>query len=382
MKRTLLAIGLALVLGASVEAKTPKEVLEPYKAYRAALAANQNDDAAEFAYEAWQLAEDLMGESKTTGDLAANFAELNPRYLDEKASWKHVMKAHKRSIDLSNLYDDDPAGVEVDRRTKYLSWLISHIPKKAKVGWERKYGAKKLNERIAELGMSGSTFDAESMAFNAQIAMLNQHWETTEVHSKEAMALFDARTDGVFSIYEYAVPIYLARAYAETDRDVDAALTYQAMIEKLEVAGGHDNKISGESYAEWLRLRDKVISEKNPDPRAQQVIDFTVPAGRTEALLPLVRQPPKFPSGFLRGSQSGYVKLIIEVDKDGYVINPVIAASTKKSLHDPTLEALKGWRYTPNLPEAERKGLEVKVGFDLRNRSGKLFPAGPEKPRL
>ncbi len=381
MKRTFLAIGLALMLGTSVQAKTPKEVLEPYKAYRVALKADDKKLAAEKAYEAWQIAEEMMGDSKTTGDLAQNFAEVSPNYLYEKQAWKKVVKAYQRSIDLSSLYETDPEGVEIDRRTRYLTWLVSSVSKRSSKGWEKKYGPEKLNQRIAEFGLSGSTFDAESRAFQAQIAMHDEDWSETESHSKSAMALFDARTDGIFSVYEYAVPIYLARAYAETDRPVDAALTYQAMMTKLETVGAHDNPISGESYAEWLRLRDEIISENDPDPRAQQVVDFTVPVGRTEELLPLIRKPPKFPSGFLRGSKSGFVRVKFNVDESGHVMNPVITSSTNEKLHKPTLESLKGWRYTPNLSDAKSQNVETKIRFDLTSQTGRRLPYGEEKPR-
>ena len=381
MKRTFIAIGLALMLGTSVQAKTPKEVLVPYKAYRTALAEKNDQLAAEKAFEAWQVAEKLMGDKQTTGDLAANFAELNPRFLDNKQAWKHIIKAHKRAIDLSELYEEDPGGVEIDRRTKYLTWLVSSVKKNSGVGWERKYGPRKLNERIVELGLEGTTFDAESVAFSAQLAMLDKDWKEAETQSKAAMELFEARTDGIFSVYEYAVPIYLARSYAETGRSVDAALTYQNLMTKLEQGGGHKNPISGESYAEWIRLRDEIISTKNPDPRAGEVINFLVPSGRTAELEPLVRKPPKIPSSFLRGSKSGFVRVKFNVDIEGRVVDPIILSSTNKSLHDATLESLKGWRYTPNLPEARSRDVETKIAFKIVDRDGKLLPNGTEKSR-
>jgi len=106
MKRTFLAIGLALVLGTSTFAKTPKEVIEPYKAYRAALAEKDNKRAVDNAYQAWQKAEELMGDTKTTGDLASNFADLEPWRLGDKSATREVIKAYRRSIDLSKFHDD------------------------------------------------------------------------------------------------------------------------------------------------------------------------------------------------------------------------------------------------------------------------------------
>ena len=384
MKRSLFAIGLALVVGGMAHAKTPKEVLEPYKSYRAALEANKNDDAADFAFKAWQRAEDLMGDTKTTGDLAFNFAELRPRFIDEKQAWKHVMKAYKRSIDLSSLYatEDEANKVEIDRRTKYLSWLIPSLPRKAPGARDKKYSAKRLNERIVELGMSGSTFEAESVSFKAQAAMLDKDWPVVQRESIAAMELFEKRTDGFASIYEFAVPIFLARAYAEQNLPIDAALTYQNLMTKLEKRGWHDNAISSDAYGEWINLRDKVAAMETEDPRAIQVVNFTVPDGRAKELSPLVRKPPVLPRSFLRRNRSGFVKVKFNVDINGHVIDPVILSSTKESLHKPTLESLKGWRYTPNLPEARSRDIETKVRFDLQDASGRRLKYGEEKSRL
>ena len=71
MKRTFMAVGLALSFGLSspmmAQAKTPPEVLKPYKAYRAAMRDNKSEVAADYAFEAWQAAEKMMGDTKTTG---------------------------------------------------------------------------------------------------------------------------------------------------------------------------------------------------------------------------------------------------------------------------------------------------------------------------
>jgi len=381
MKRTFLAISLALMLGASVQAKTPKEVLEPYKAYLAALESKDKTLAGEKAFEAWQRAEKLMGDTKTTGDLAANFAEQNPRYINERTVKKRVVQAHKRSIDLASLYTQDAADIEIDRRINYLTYLMANVVRSERSAWAKEYGAERLNERVKEFGMEGSTFHAESLALKARVATIDKKWSIAERDAKESIKIFDTRTDGIVSAYEYAVPVFLARAYTNQKRPIDAALTYQNLMKKFEAEAGHKNSISTDAYGEWIRLRDEIKSEKSSDPRALDVINFTVPSGRAEELAPLIRKPPQMPSSFLSGNKSGFVKVTFNVDQEGHVVDPVITSSTDTSLHRPTLKSLEGWRYTPNLSEVRRQDVMTTIRFDLQNGSGRRLPDGKETAR-
>lgn len=74
MKKLFLSLGLALSLTGFAQAKTPPEVLKSYKAYKTAIKEKNSKEASEQAYRAWQKAEELIGDSRVTGDLADNFA--------------------------------------------------------------------------------------------------------------------------------------------------------------------------------------------------------------------------------------------------------------------------------------------------------------------
>jgi hypothetical protein len=74
MKKLFLSLGLALSLTGFAQAKTPPEVLKSYKAYKTAIKEKNSKEASEQAYSAWQKAEELIGDSRVTGDLADNFA--------------------------------------------------------------------------------------------------------------------------------------------------------------------------------------------------------------------------------------------------------------------------------------------------------------------
>jgi len=364
MKRIFIVICLALMLGASAQAKTPKEVLTEYKAYLTAVENKDKSLAVEKAYEAWQLAEKLMGDTKTTGDLAANFADLRPKVMNGKLAEKRIVKAYQRSIDLAVLQTEDARGIEIDRRTQYLSWLIVNVSKSDRRAWDKNYGPEQLNHRIREFGMTGSTFEAESFAFSAQIAVIDKKWDVVERDSKAAMKLFETRTDKIPSTYEFSVPTYLARAYANQDRPIDAALTYQSLMLKLEAQGGHKNTISGHAYTQWLELRDKVRQERGADPRAKQVTEFVVPAGRTAEMVPLFRIPPIMPTFILRGSKSGWVQLKYDISDEGKVISPVVLDSSSIRLEETAISSMSKWRYTSDIIDDRAKGLTTVIKFD------------------
>jgi len=63
-----------------------------------------------------------MGDSKTTGDLALNYAVLNPKIM-RFGAFKTRSKAYLRAIELGGLHRDDTANIILDRHLDYLSYL-------------------------------------------------------------------------------------------------------------------------------------------------------------------------------------------------------------------------------------------------------------------
>lgn len=121
MKCTFIAIGIALALGASAQAKTPKEVLEPYKAYRAAVAANDGEAARKQAKLAWKAAEEHLGNSKTTGDLAQNYADVKA----EDGILKAQLRAMERALELSSFYGEDADDMYLQRGVRLLEYYAA-----------------------------------------------------------------------------------------------------------------------------------------------------------------------------------------------------------------------------------------------------------------
>ncbi len=369
MKRTLLAIGLTLALGMSVQAKIPSEVMEPYKAYRAALAGDKKN-VTKFAYEAWQKAEELMGDSKTTGDLASNFADLEPRSLNSKDASKKVAKAYKRSIELSHLHGDVGADVEVQRRIDYLAWALQF----RNLSHGADYNSKALAKFIDSQGWGGTTYEGDMHSLRAQDEFYDENWKAAEEHALAAMKVYDTANDNLISYFKYVVPIFYAKSLAEMDRPIEAALAYQDLMDSLENSAGHENKVSDVTYGQWLALKEQVLEESPNDPRVAKIKDYQMPSRRTALFAPLERIPPRFPPKFLRGNYSGYVTLKFDVDVDGKVLNAVVTGSTNKKLDEAALESVLKWRYSPNIPAEDAKGIESTIRFDLQDERGKYLP--------
>ena len=372
MKHTFLIASLALCIGLIIPitaiAKTPPEVLKPYKAYHAALEAEDREGAATAAYDAWQVAEDMMGDTKTTGDLASNFADLSPRMFREYQGYRKVEKAYERSVDLARFYSEAPGEIEIQRRIDFLGWANSRGLKSRR---SKTYGIDALENRITELDLLNSTYEADYLALKTQADLFSNRWSRAEKRAKKAIALYDSVTDGLPSYFRYVVQSYLADAYVGQGKNVDAILTYQALIDVLEAEAGHKNPLSAKAYGQWIRLRDTVLEEESDDPRIDQIRHYVVPAARAEELQPLLRYAPQIPAVFRRGSHSGWVQFQFDLDVEGRVTNPIILDSSTRKLHASAAKALKTWRYSPNAPIDRRKNLKATIRFDLLSSSGR-----------
>jgi TonB family protein len=384
MKRTFMAVGLALSFGTSsptmAQAKTPPEVLEPYKAYRAAMKDKKTEVAADYAFDAWQAAEKMMGDTKTTGDLAANLAGLTPRIIQGRSGTDHVVKAFQRGIELAKHHEESAGEVELQRWVDYLAWSNA---KRLKSNRRGQFGTVALGARIAELGLNNTTYEADYLALKVQVDIASKDWSEAENSAKRAIELYESVDDGLLSYFEYLVPTYLATAYTEQKKLVDAVLVYQDLIDKLEAEAGHTNAISAKAYGEWLRLRDEVLTDFADDPRTDAIKAYVVPQGRATEPQPLIRIPPQFPSGFLRGSKSGWVQLQFDISPEGRVSSPRVIGSSSKKLEQAALASLKDWRYAPNIIDERSKNITAMIKFDLMTSSGRRLDYAkpvPESP--
>jgi len=377
MKKLFLSVGLALFLAGGAHAKTPAEVLKPYKAYKAALKEKNSQEASEQAYRAWQKAEELIGDARVTGDLADNFARSDNVPINGKVSGKIREQAFERAIELARFHGESAADVEIQRHLKFAEWKIDIFSYRVE-GFNLKKvvrtpGFKKIESSITKYGKTGSTYGAELLAIKSQHALVNKKYTKAIEFADAAMTAFLNVTDGIPSPYKYLAQTYKAEALYQQNDLIESAIVHQDLMMSVEKNIGTRTGVSDLSYSTWLDIKETLQQEgKVTEMQEAGILDFKVPSSLTDELVPLIRTPPIMPSDAKR---SGHVKVVFDIDDEGRVENAKVKSSSSKTFEAAAMKSLKGYRYTPNAPLNKRKGIETTITFRLsRSSTGKIIP--------
>ena len=375
MKKLLLSVGLVLALSGFAQAKTPPEVLKPYKAYKAALKKKNSQEASEQAYRAWQKAEELIGDARVTGDLADNYARADTGTLDGKISGKIRRNAFERAIELARFHGETAGDVEIQRYLKYAEWKIDNIIYRSEGTSIKKVvrtpNFEKIESSIARYGKTGSTYSAELLAIKSQHALVKKQYSKAVEFADAANSAFADVTDGIPSPYKYLAQTYKAEALYQQNKLIESAIAHQDLMLSIEKNIGARTAVSALSYSTWLDIKDILQQEgKVSEMQKAGILDFKVPSSLADELAPLVRTPPMMPRDAQR---SGHVKVVFDVNEEGRVENPRVKSSSSKIFEAAALKSLKGYRYTPNAPVDKRKGVETKITFRLSRANGKVI---------
>jgi protein TonB len=86
----------------------------------------------------------------------------------------------------------------------------------------------------------------------------------------------------------------------------------------------------------------------------------------SEEVLPRVisRSTPKLPATLARKAPQGTVKVEFTVDAQGRVVNPTIKSTSNPALNQPTLDAIKQWRFEPGTRGGKRVPFKMMQPFN------------------
>lgn len=370
MKRTFIALGLGLMLGASATAKTPKEIAVPYKAYVAALEANQKKEAAEFAYTAWQAAETTMGEHQTTGDLAANYADIDIKADGERS--KDQIKAAKRALELSSFYEADADFIYLERGVLLMQYHQGNGDK-SKV---RKQ-ADDLIDYAKANDQDRSVLYAEVLTLKASTLIERRDGKNIVKLTDEAIDVFSDPSDTYVSGYRILANLINGFGHEYEEDILEAALSYQKVMDSVGHLEYGKYPIVGRALGRWSHMRARLTAAGEiDDAREKGVCDcWPYDVERNESVKPLKRFPPKFPSSALRQSVSGYSIVQFDLSDSGDVINPEIIISWPPDVYEKSsLRSLEGWKYSPRQPQEtdeDRQKLITTIRYNINDRFGR-----------
>lgn len=369
MKKLLLSVGLVLVLSGFAQAKTPPEVLKPYKEYRAALKSGDKVNAVKAALKAWNKAEKLIGDSSTTANLAQNYADLQ-RYEE----FDEAIKGYKRAVELSVEDSADAKSIKLERLIK-LSEMYIATPKYKKAGKH----VKLAESLIKTTELKGSTFDGEIKTLSGWLHATNGNEAVAIDDFDEAIRIFESPTEEYQSVFPYLVRIYKGDTLRNKKDPISAALEYQVVMQNLEGTLNKDHPFVKQAFGKWLWMRSMINdSDKNEEAIEAGVCKcWPYDEMRADAAIPVMRIPPIMPG---RARRSGHVNFKFDVSDEGKPINIEVVSATENVFVEPALKSLKVWDYEPlqadDNPES-RKGLVTKITFRLSNERGKIIPEKP-----
>ena len=367
MKRTLFAIALALSIGITSQAKTPKEVLEPYKAYRTALEADDTDAALKQAKAALDAAEIHLGDHKTTGDLAQNFADVK---TDEGYS-KAQIKAMERAMELSSFYGDEADSMYLQRGVRLLE---SHFVN-GDAGKIRK-SSKPIIAYAKENNLERSVFYGEILTLYSGSLVRSRDGEKMIEITNEALNIFEKPLESASSVYPIFANLYNGFGHEYEENILEAALSYQKVMDYVGKWDYETHPIVGRALGRWSHMRQRLLASDELEAAKENGLCDCWPydVERNESVKPIKRVPPKFPPKALRSSVSGYTIVQFDLDDDGNTINQKLIASWPPKLYeDSSLKSLEKWKYSSRAEgesDSDRKNLISTIRYDIADSSG------------
>ncbi|HFB54670.1 MAG TPA: hypothetical protein ENJ46_01995 [Hellea balneolensis] len=377
----ILAFILSVLVFPALDARSaiPKEVLEPYKAYQQAQKDGDKDKASTYAYEAWQAAEKALGDSKTTGDLAFNYANIKSQGRNPFKNFKKREKAYKRSIELARFYDARIVGdVEVERRIALVSedlTLNLQRGRKYVSGGSGDY-FKPLEGALKKYELLGTTYEADKEALQARFYQLRHKYPLALEHAERASTLYKTREDpDTFSQYLYLLKFFRGGIFTALEQPIPALLEYQSLMQNLEGDLPSDHIFIQKSFTEWMRIRAQLESTGRLAEAEKAGLCECWPFNDYKnKAVPLKRVPPTMPR---RANHSGHVTVKFDVDNDGHPYNIRAVESSQRLFIKSAVASVDKWAYSllsEGEDEENRKDIVSTIVYRLYDNLGNIIP--------
>lgn len=368
---TILAVLLISGMGASLaHAKTPAEVLEPYRAYRTALDAGDADKATKYARTAYEAAREHLDKADPLiGTLAHNLADQ----LAEQP--KEQIKLYRTAIDLGLVESEDDIYIMAQRwvavsqvhalRKDYSKKTLKAAHSDVRKGWSF----------IQEHGLEDTTFGGEMMVMMGWTEASSNRVDKALNWYDRADAVFEGPNHTYFSLLEYTNKLLRGNTLITNDRDIEGAIALQGVMQNLEGELPADHPYVKDALHGWLWARSKIEMSDGMEAAEQAGVCKCWPYDEMSenAPMPILRFPPEMPR---RAKRSGRVLFQFDVSREGSPENIRVLGYTEEGFVNPSLKALKQWKYevAESIKDEDLKNLTTTITFRLATQRGAIIP--------
>ena len=376
----LLAFCALLFAGNITYAQIPDEVLKPYRKYNNAIKIKDYEQANKAAYTAWKTAEKVLGQHKTTGDLALNYAILAPRVVTRK---EHDLRdrAYLRSIELGQYHQGDVSEIILDRHLERLIYFNNtSIIKGKNFSRANKYiSFTEMEAALDQYLHRGTWYEAVMEAIRTSQLKTKKEYQVAIESGQKSLSIFDSLDAKNDSLQKYQLILDLGKSYYQSSLHLEAGLVLQRNFHKIKNEPIPDKYIRQSERAwklSWLEIYKSGELENAYNKGLCKCIGLEGATGRPE---PILRIPPIMPA---KSRRSGEAIVVFDVKQDGSTENIRIASYSEKIFGDAASKAAGKFIYTPNLANIDHKkrtNIPARFIFTLRGDQGKILPAKPLK---
>lgn len=373
--RLLIGVLTSLILASVVLAQgLPQDVASAYRAYEAAVDAENWTDAAYQAERAWRAAEAGEVDAATTTLLAANYGEV-ALIVGNNAG---AAEAYERAAELSEFRDE----LEVLGRYKLGAARARRANGDFRIAIDHANGAIETFGALPDgEARYGGLFQANVTAAYASNAInRNRRAGQYAENALTAMSYF-----GPVSSPDVAQIAFLAGALAN-QRGERANALYHLLVSRI---SSSEFQMDYDFRETTHRLQGVVMQMTNPNEfdgvyerlRASGYVpprcfylnscpETSADPGVDYHGVPLLRTPPRYPDAAASRGEEGYVLVQFNVTAEGRVEDVEVVESSSSVFTRAALSAVRQWRYWPrreNGVDVPRMGVQTQLDFMLED---------------
>ncbi len=357
-----------LILVSDAWAKTPPEVMDHYKSYRAELEAKNYKKAADHAYDAWQKAEETLGDHRTTGDLAQNYLDVGS-HAGHK--FKKMEPAAIRAVELAHFYGESASQMRLQREVSYAA-----LGAKFNKGRTLKKRLPEIEAFAKENGLENSTFMGEIYTMRAAHAVKKADHDDADFYSEKAKSVFENAKDGYVTEHPILATLFSGYGKEGNDEYVPALMEYQTVMQNLENQLPRDHPYITKALGRWMLMRDKIKREGMfEDAEAAGMCEcWPYDKPRNEDIKPVKRVPPIMPR---EAYMSGFSIVEFDLNDDGSTTNIRVLESWPPDIfEESSKKSVAKWQYTQrdiDETDTDRTDIITTIRYKLTDRDGNLI---------